>query len=177
MKPDTDPNISENVSMDLYRELVEDLNVKSKTSEKDSNTCQIDSGVSSPLPSEDTQYESTKYLPSRFSNCDRPPTNIIDSPIYTPVEYSPPPIIEDTKYEQKSQKKSLEICVSSDSEDDSGIQVLNEVSKDKSERTRPNLIDLATIASDSDCDSEIEHLPSFRKHTPVSFVEINIHTG
>ena len=114
--------------------------------ESESKTRQIDSGVSSPLPQEETNYEPTQYLRSNSENCD-----------------SDVPSPEETKYKSKTQNNSLEICVSSDSEDDSGIQVLNEVSKDKSLRTdATTVIDLADMSRDSECDSDIEHLPCFR---------------
>ena len=113
----------------------------------DSKSRQIDSGVSSPLPQEEeSNYEPTKYLRNNLENC--------DSDVRSP---------EETKYTPKDQKNTLEICVSSDSEDDSGIQVLNEVSKDKSVRTdATTVIDLADMSRDSECDSDIEHLPCFR---------------
>ena len=115
----------------------------------ESKTRQIDSGVSSPLPQEESNYEPTKYLRSNLKNCDS------DVPSFQ----SP----EETKYKPKKQENSLEICVSSDSEDDSGIQVLNEFSKDKSVRTdATTVIDLADMSRDSECDSDIEHLPCFR---------------
>ena len=117
--------------------------------ESESKTRQIDSGVSSPLPQEESNYEPTKYLRSNLENCDSDVSRF-QSP-------------EETKYKPKKQENSLEICVSSDSEDDSGIQVLNEVSKDKSVRTdATTVIDLADMSRDSECDSDIEHLPCFR---------------
>lgn len=113
----------------------------------DLKTRQIDSGVSSPLlQEEESNYEPTKYLRNNLENCDSDVRSL-----------------EETKYTSKDQKISLEICVSSDSEDDSGIQVLNEVSKDKSVRTdATTVIDLADMSRDSECDSDIEHLPCFR---------------
>jgi len=150
-KPEHDPDITENVSLDLFNEIVKDSreNSKSPQMESESKTRQIDSGVSSPLPQEESNYEPTKYLRSNLENCD---SNV-------PSFQSP----EDTKYKPKKQENSLEICVSSDSEDDSGIQVLNEVSKDKSVRTdATTVIDLADMSRDGECDSDIEHLPCFR---------------
>ena len=147
--PERDPDITENVSLDLFNEIVKDSreNSKSPLLEIDSKTRQIDSGVSSPLPQEETNYEPTKYLRSNIENCD-----------------SDVPSPEETKYKSKNNpKNSLEICISSDSEDDSGIQVLNEVSKDKSVRTdATTVIDLADMSRDSECDTDIEHLPCFR---------------
>ena len=79
---------------------------------------------------------------------------------------------EESKYVPKNdpgKRNDHEICVSSDSEDDSGIQVLDEVSKNyKSKKTKANLIDLSTVSSDSECDSDIEHLPYFRRQKRVS---------
>jgi len=150
-KPEHDPDITENVSLDLFNEIVKDSRETSKSPQmnSESKTRQIDSGVSSPLPQEESNYEPTKYLRSNLKNCDS------DVPSFQ----SP----EETKYKPKKQENSLEICVSSDSEDDSGIQVLNEFSKDKSVRTdATTVIDLADMSRDSECDSDIEHLPCFR---------------
>lgn len=161
MKPEYDPDITENVSMDLFKEILKDSreNSKSPNMESESKTRQIDSGVSSPLPQEETNYEPTKYLRNNLENCDSDVRSFQS--------------LEETKYKPKDQKISLEICVSSDSEDDSGIQVLNEVSKDKSVRTdATTVIDLANMSRDSECDSDIEHVPCFR-NPMVSLSEIN----
>ena len=93
----------------------------------------------------------------------------IDSGVSSPQQE------EESKYVPKNdpeKRNDHEICVSSDSEDDSGIQVLDELSKnedEKSKKTNANLIDLSNVGSDdSECDSDIEHLPYFRRHKRVS---------
>ena len=113
------------------------------------------------LPIEDTKYEPTKFLKTNFSE------NFHLSPQH----------VEETKYEPKNPKNNSKISnrkvefISSDSEDDSGIQVLNEFSKNniESEKNSANLIDLALVSSD--CDSDVEHLPYFRKLESVSYLQ------
>ena len=108
---------------------------------------------------EDARYEPTKFLKS---NCLE---NILQSPDYEPTNPSPK-YIEETKYVptnpknmSKNSHKKVEF-ISSDSEDDSGIQVLNEFSKNNSDSKKScaaNLIDIAVESSE--CESDVEHLP------------------
>ena len=111
------------------------------------------------LITEDTRYEPTKFL-EKYQL----------TPKNEETKYSP-------KYEPTNPKDSVEIShrkvefVSSDSEDDSGIQVLNEFSKNntKTKKSSANLIDLAIVSSE--CESDVEHLPYFRKLKSVSYIQ------
>ena len=50
MKPENDPEITDNVSLDLFQEIVKNSNEASKTCKLKNSELRIDSGVSSPLP-------------------------------------------------------------------------------------------------------------------------------
>ena len=50
MKPENDPEITDNVSLDLFQEIVKNSNESSKTCKLKNSELRIDSGVSSPLP-------------------------------------------------------------------------------------------------------------------------------
>ena len=134
-----DPTITQNVSVDLFKEFLK----SSKADDVKLSKSSEDDSITEILP---VQEEASPQVPLNLSCAS-------DN--------------RDSKYNEASARtsQSSEIVLSSDSEDDSGIQVLAE---DRSSRKRtipskevPNLVDLVATSDDSS-ESEDECVPIFQ---------------
>ena len=169
-----DPDITENLSLDLFHELIKSSAVSAKSvpfkEATDVSDLKYSKATKNDLPLKKKSFRANSSILKPDSCTDEKDIskdlhlNFSDQRL----EQSNQEIIEssddenldntDSKYAEAVKETPSEIVLSSDSEDDSGIQVLNE---DIKPRKVPNLIDLVADSDTSESDDEC--VPIFTK--------------